>query len=345
VIPATAAAPAADRPAHVVDPLDLAPVAESAAMRDALHALEEVAQTPTTVLLLGAPGSGRGYLARHLHHLSGRAGPCVELRCQALGDRGMGALRPALTQAAGGTLILRDVDALRGPAQAILARALQDRADDELAPRIVATAGPELPARAAAGAFRSELFYRLNVFPVTVPALAERPEDLGGLAASLLRQGAGPADPLPALAPEALAALRARELPEGLPELARLLRQARRPGAPVITLDDLFGQRPPAPRPSFPDAFPLHLGQLERLAIEEALRRAGGNRTQAARLLHIGLRTLRNKLRAWREAGEEVLPSPHAARQDQPARHGPGAEETAAILARAWARGSQRRSA
>lgn len=323
---------------------DLAPVAESPAMREALRAVQEVAPTPTTVLLLGPPGSGRSRLARHLHALSGRTGPCVTLRCQA-DDRALGALRAALVEAAGGTLILREVDALRGPAQAVLARALQDRPEDPQAPRIVATAAPDLPARAAAGAFRSELFYRLNVFPVTVPPLAERAEDLAGLAASILREDAGPADPLPALAGDALPALIAHPFPQGVAELARLLRQARRPGAPVITADDLLGPRPAIPSPTFPEALPLDLAQLERLAIEEALRRAGGNRTQAAKLLRIGLRTLRNKLRAWREAGEEVPPSPHAARQDGPAARGPGAGVTAAILAHPWARPSQERTA
>jgi DNA-binding NtrC family response regulator len=323
---------------------ELTPVAESPAMREAVRGLLEVAATPTTVLLLGAAGTGRGRLARWLHLTSGRTGACVELRCS-VADRGLSTLRAALGEATGGTLVLRDVDALRGPAQAILARALQDRAADPDAPRVVATAAPDLPARAAAGAFRSELFYRLNVFPVAVPSLAERTEDLAGLATSILREDAGPDAPLPALASDALHALLSRPLPESVPELARLLRQARRPGAALLTADDLFGPRPAAAQLTFPEAFPLDLGQLERLAIEEALRRAGGNRTQAARLLHIGLRTLRNKLRAWREAGEEVPPSPHAARHDLPAPRGPGAEETAAILARAWARTSQQRSA
>jgi two-component system response regulator FlrC len=341
---ATISATAETDPASAADAAELAPVAESPAMREALRAVQEVASTPTTVLLLGAPGSGRARLARHLHALSARPGACVTLHCQA-DDRALGGLRAALSAAARGTLILRDVDTLRAPAQAVLVRALQDRPDDPPAPRIVATASPELASRAAAGAFRSELFYRLNVFPVAVPPLVERPEDLAGLAASLLREDAGPGDPLPALAEDALAALLAHPFPQGVTELARLLRQARRPGAPVITADDLFGPRPATPRPAFPEALPLDLAQLERLAIEEALRRAGGNRTQAAKLLRIGLRTLRNKLRAWREAGEEVPPSPHATRQELPARREPGAGVTAAILAHPWARPSQERSA
>jgi len=326
----------------VAAPQDLAPVAESPAMREAARAIQEVAPAPTTVLLLGARGSGRGRLARWLHALSGRTGPLVEIDCASQAERTLSSLRPALAEAAGGTLVLREVCALKGAAQAILARALQDRGADTGAPRIVATTTPDLAARVDAGAFRSDLFYRLHVFPVAVPALGERAEDLAGLAASILREEALPGAPVPALSEDALAALRGREYEDGIPALARCLRQARPPGAPAITALDLFGPRPP--RAPFPADLPLDLGQLERLAIEEALRRAGGNRTQAARLLRIGLRTLRNKLRAWREAGEEVPPSPHA-RPDVPTPGGPGADVTAAILSRAWARRSQERQA
>lgn len=324
-------------------PEDLAPVAESPAMREATRALRDVAPAPTTVLLLGAPGSGRGRLARWLHALSGRTGALVELRCGSQAERTLASLRPALAEAAGGTLLLREVGALRGAGQAILARALQDGGAEPDAPRIVATATPDLAARADAGAFRSELFYRLHVFPVAVPPLAERTEDLAGLASSILREDAAPGAPVAALDGGALAALREHDFEDGIPELARRLRQARGLGAPgIITAQDLFGPRPA--RAPFPSELPLDLAQLERLAIEEALRRAGGNRTQAARLLRIGLRTLRNKLRAWREAGEEVPPSPHA-RPDVPAQRGPGADVTAAILSRAWARRSQENQA
>ncbi|HYD40109.1 MAG TPA: sigma 54-interacting transcriptional regulator [Anaeromyxobacter sp.] len=330
-------------PSAAAAPQDLAPVAESPAMREAARSIQEVAPAPTTVLLLGARGTGRGRLAWWLHALSGRTGPLVEIDCAPQAERMLPSLRPALAQAAGGTLVLREVGALRGAAQAILARALQDRAADADAPRIVATATPDLAARAEAGAFRSDLFYRLHVFPVVVPSLGDRAEDLAGLVASILREDALPGAPVPALADDALAALRGREYEDGIPELARRLRQARAlGGAQPITAAALFGPRPP--RAAFPADLPLDLGQLERLAIEEALRRAGGNRTKAARLLRIGLRTLRNKLRAWREAGEEVPHSPHA-RPDLPVPGEPGADVTAAILARAWARRSQERQA
>lgn len=318
------------------------PVAESPAMRELLRALLEVAPTPTTVLLLGQPGSGRGRLGRFLHLCSGRAGPCLEVRCDAPAEEAVAALRAAFAAADGGTVLLRQVGALAPSAQAALVGAFQERDPDAArGARVVATAEPSLGARAVEGLYRSELYYRLNVFPLAVPALRERPEDLAGLAEAILLEGSAGAPP-PSLGDDALEALRERA--GSVAELVRLLRPACTPGGGMVLALDLPGQAPTEARPAFPGELPLDLAQLERLAIEEALRRAGGNRTQAARLLNIGLRTLRNKLRTWREAGEEVLASPHS-RQEAPALRGPGAAETAAILARSWARRSQERQA
>ena len=321
---------------------DLVPVAESTAMREVLRALDEVASTPTTVLLLGPPGCGRARLGRYLHQRSGRGGSCAEVRCDLRAARVVAALPTAFAEAAGGTILLREVGALAGAAQSFLVRELEEQQGTG-APRVVATASLDLAGRVRSGAFRSELFYRLNVFPVTVPSLTDRPEDLAGLAASLLREDWANG-PVPELAGDALEALRLHPFPGEVPELARLLRRARGMGSGRITAADLFGAQPPRVAVAFPAALPLDLAALERLAIEEALRRAGGNRTQAARLLHIGLRTLRNKLRAWRAAGQEVPPPP-GPRQELPVLGTPGADETAAILAPRWARRSQERPA
>jgi DNA-binding NtrC family response regulator len=325
-----------------LDEPESAPIAASPAMIRLLRALEDVAPTPTTVLLLGEPGSGRGRLARFLHLRSGRAGPCLEIRCQG-GPESFPALGPAIASAAGGTVILREVGALAAPAQAFLVRALGDRpADPARAARLIATAGPDLGARAMAGSFRSDLFYRLNVFPAEVPALPERLEDLAGLTASILAERTDAGAPRRTLSPGALDALRGRP-PASVRELAELLDRLRPEGGEICAAE-LVGRHAVRMTAPFPEALPLDLSALERLAIEEALRRARGNRTQAARLLHIGLRTLRNKLRAWRAAGEEVPPPP-GARQEPPVSAGPGADQTAAILARGWARRSQERSA
>jgi DNA-binding NtrC family response regulator len=338
----TQACPALPERADRTDPR---PVAESPVMREVLRTLEEVAPTPTTVLLLGAPATGRSRLGRFLHARSGRQGPCLELRCQAAAEAAPAALRGAVAASAGGTLLLREVGALPVESQAVLARALQDRQlDGEGSVRVVSTATPDLAARAAARAFRSDLFYRLDVFPIAVPALCERPEDLPGLAASILAEDAELRGVAPrTLSPGALDALRAHPCPGNVDELRELLRRGTRCAGGTLSAADLFGAAA-SDTADFPEELPLDLALLERLAILEALRRVRGNRTQAARLLHIGLRTLRNKLRAWREAGEEVIASPRA-RPELPAPAGPGAAETAAILARSWARRSQERSA
>lgn len=321
---------------------DLAPVAESDLMQEVLHALQEVAPTPTTVLLLGERGTGRARLARLIHARSGRKGPCREIPCDAPARLAAWLRGDALSATTDGTVILREVGALPSGAQAQLVRALQARdAEGGLLDRIVAIAGADLPARVAAGAFRSDLYYRLDVFTIAVPPLRDRSEDLALLASGLLAEAAlAMGRPTPTLSVGALSALRAQPLPGNLPVLAGLLRHAlqQAPGA-VLEAADLFGADGPD-RTAFPEELPLDLGALERLAIGEALRRVSGNRTQAARLLNIGLRTLRNKLRTWREAGEEV-PVSARTRPTAPAAEGPGAEQTAAILARSWARRSQ----
>lgn len=320
------------------------PVAESPAMRDLVRTLGEVAPTPTTLLLLGPAGSGRGRLARLVHARSGRGGPCLEVRCDGEPERVLLALGRAIASAAGGSVILREVGALPAAGQAALVRALAERPDESgRAARLIATAGPGLAARAATGDFRSDLFYRLNVFPVAVPPLRKRLEDLAGLAESILLEEGGVDGPPRTLGDDALASLRAQP-PASVGELALLLRRASARAGRTIGVADLGLVPTPAAEARFPEELPLDLTRLERLAIEEALRRAGGNRTHAARLLGIGLRTLRNKLAAWRAAGEQVPPAP-GARQDGPAPDGPGAAATAAILARSWARRSQERSA
>ena len=321
---------------------DPMPIAESAPMREAVRAALEVAPTPVSVLLLGEAGTGRSRLARLLHLRSGRRGACIEVRC---GPGQAPAAPPAelLAAAAGGTLVLHDVDALSPPGQAILLRTLQERDPHGAgAARVIATDCADLPERAAAGAYRSDLFYRLNVFPISVPALRDRAEDLLPLATDLLVEAAAAAGrPTLVLSRAATAALQGRALPGNVPELRDVIRRAvARSRGGAIEAADLFEELSAAAPATFPAFLPLDLVELERIAIAEALRRVNGNRTQAARILNIGLRTLRNKLRAWRDAGEEVPPSPHG-RQDAPASPRPGAGETAAILARSWARRSQ----
>jgi two-component system response regulator FlrC len=344
----TAAASLASRP------FAIEPVAESAAMREAILAADDVADTPTTVLLLGESGVGKEVLARRLHVRSARAdGPWVAVNCAALPSELLeselfGHERGAFTgagerragrfeQAHGGTLLLDEVSELPLPLQAKLLRVLQEREIDRVGGqrpvpvdvRVVATSNLDLAEMVRAGRFRSDLFYRLNVYPIVVPPLRERPEDVVPLARRLLAETAsGLGRAAPALSGEAEAALLDHPFPGNVRELRNLVERAAvrcrgqslEPFHLGLAAAPEMRPRPPrdAPDGDLPPGLPLDLSALERLAIEEALRRVGGNRTHAARLLGIGLRTLRNKLRAWREAEAASRPAGAAGRPDLP---------------------------
>jgi len=347
------------------------PVATSAPMREVLAAAEDVAETPTTVLLLGESGTGKEVLARYIHRRSPRAaGPWVAVNCAALpGDllesELFGHERGAFTgaadrrtgrfeQAHGGTLLLDEISEIPLPLQAKLLRVLQEREVDRVGGqhpvpvdvRVIATTNRDLAGMMADGHFRSDLYYRLNVFPVVLPPLRTRLEDLPGLCDTLLAEAAAEMGRVPPrLAPDAIGLLAAHPFPGNVRELRNLLQRAlvrcRGPviGPEHVRADADLGARP-APDPEIPAFLPLELAALERIAIREALRRVNGNRTHAARLLGIGLRTLRNKLRAWRQE-EEIDPARAEARQILPGRLGRAAENAAPPLGSAPARTSQ----
>jgi len=340
------------------------PVAASAAMREVLEAAEDVAPTPTTVLLLGESGTGKEVVARHIHARSGRPGPWVAVNCAALPSELLeselfgherGAFTGAAERRAGrfelaqrGTLLLDEISELPLALQAKLLRVLQEREVDRVGGqrpipvdvRVIATTNRDLAEMVRAGQFRSDLYYRLDVFPITLPPLRARPDDLAPLAADLLASAAASLSrPVPALAPEALEQLRHHPFPGNVRELRNLLERALvrcRVGDLGPAHLALGPARPADAAPLSP--FPLHLPTLERLAIAEALRRVRGNRTHAARLLGIGLRTLRNKLRAAREAGEPIESAEAAARPERPSA---AAANPAPPLLLAQARSSQ----
>ena len=362
--PALSAAPAPASPRR--------PAAASPAMREALEAVHDVGPTPTTVLLLGESGTGKELVARLIHAESGRTGPWVAVNCAALPAELLeselfGHERGAFTgaserhagrfeQAHRGTLLLDEVSELPLPLQAKLLRVLQEREVDRLGGqrpvpvdvRVVATTNRDLAEMVRRGRFRSDLYYRLNVFPIVLPPLRERPEDLPLLAAEILEETALELGrPVPQLDGAALELLGQHPFPGNVRELRNLLSRALvrcrggvvgaahlslslvtpvapGPAAGTRAMADPGELSSPYPdderarSPSYPPGLPLDLAELERLAVAEALRRMSGNRTHAARLLGIGLRTLRNKLRAYRETGVEVEPAGAADGQDWP---------------------------
>jgi DNA-binding NtrC family response regulator len=169
--------------------------------------------------------------------------------------------------------------------------------------RVIATSNRDLAALAAAGEFRQDLYYRLNVYPLHLPPLRDRQEDLPALCAEILqRLSEANGWPAPQVDPSALRALSGAELRGNVRELGNLLERALVRGrggvitAALLGLESVRCVTPLSCAGQFPPGLPLSLAELEKLAIAEALRRTSGNRTHAAALLGIGLRTLRNRL-------------------------------------------------
>ncbi len=232
-------------------PLRLA-ASRNPAMRRACDLAAAVAPTISTVLLLGETGVGKDLLARYIHALSQRsAGPFAPVMCSGLPDTlleselfghekgaftGADRKRPGrLAEARGGTVFLDEVGTFSPAAQVKLLRVLQDRVyrpvggdrDLPLDARILAATNLDLGALAAAGAFRPDLYYRLNVFPIELPPLRQRPEDIPLLAWEALHgMNALHGKAVAGIAPEVLQAFARHPWPGNVRELRNLMERA-----------------------------------------------------------------------------------------------------------------------
>ncbi len=264
----------------------------SPAMRHAIGAAVDVASAPTTVLLTGETGSGKEVLARFIHQMSARASLPVSVLSGTSLD--LEQVETALKH--GGTVVLDEIAAIPMDTQGRLLTMLEGAH----ASRVIATSHRDLRELVERGQLRSDLYYRLDVYPIVLPPLRERREDIGALADVLLARIATSLGRAPVkLTGEAMGLLESQRWPGNVRELANVLERASiRARGPIIEATDLGLVTRPTDTSSFPAYLPLDLVQLERIAIAEALRRTNGNRTHAARLLNIGLRTLRQKLNA-----------------------------------------------
>ncbi|MFO0958813.1 MAG: sigma-54 dependent transcriptional regulator [Isosphaeraceae bacterium] len=309
-------------------------VGVSPAMRDVFKAIGRAAATDEPVLIVGESGTGKELAAAALHRHSRRAnGPFVRVNCAALPEglvesELFGHERGAFTgadrqrkgrfeRAEGGTVFLDEVGELPSIVQAKLLRVLQFQEFERVGgtetlrgdARIVAATHCDLPREVAAGRFREDLFYRLNVVPLGIPPLRERPEDIPPLAEMILRRlEARYGWPGLSLAPEALEALRRAPWPGNVRQLENALARSAIAARGRAILEEhirpQLGDSPdPPPLQSGPQegALPLRalLAEVERRAIAEALAACDGNRTRTAERLGISRRQLFEKLREY----------------------------------------------
>jgi DNA-binding NtrC family response regulator len=295
-------------------------VSQSAVMQRALALAHAAANTSSTLLILGESGTGKELLARAIHAESPRrAGPFVAVSCAALPDTLLeselfghekGSFTGAVSRhkgtfetASGGTLFLDEIGDISPKLQLDLLRVLENRTffrvggSDPVAVdvRVIAATNRNLKKAVEGGAFREDLFYRINVIPITLPPLRDRREDIPALVDTLLeRLGAELNRKIEGVSRDAMRHLVSYSYPGNIRELRNLLERALviAPG-PVIQLSDL--EVPSEPAAGTEDT----LESVERQHIIHVLEQAHGNVSQAARVLDIDRVTLYNKIRKY----------------------------------------------
>jgi len=309
-------------------------VAESPGMIAALDLAARAAPTDATVLVRGESGTGKEMVARAIHAASARAaGPFVAANCAAFAETLLeselfghekGAFTGADRQragrfetASGGTLFLDEIGDLPGALQVKLLRVLQERTFERVGgnrtltadARIVAATHRDLERMVAEGAFRQDLYYRLNVVSIALPPLRERRADIPPLIEHFRRKyTALYGKTLDALSREAVDALLKHDYPGNVRELENLIaRMVVLARGTTGTLGDLpaglEGRGAGAPGGGRLDDFrgdlPRFVEEIEMRIVREALDAAGGNQSQAARAIGLTERNLRYKLRKW----------------------------------------------
>jgi DNA-binding NtrC family response regulator len=305
-------------------------VARSPKMQEVLATVERVAPTHSTVLLGGESGVGKDLIARAIHEHSRRAaGPFIKINCTAIPENLLeselfgyerGAFTGANTSKPGrfeladkGTIFLDEIGDVPGSIQVKLLHVLQDRQFERLGGtktlkvdvRVIAATNQDLRAALEQGTFRQDLYYRLNVVPISIPPLRERKEEIPYLVDYFLARFARESDkPLTGITPAALKLLADFHWPGNVRELENIIERATAlsTGTVIDVADIRLDISPPSPStapageltPFPPEGMTLE--QFEDEIIREALRRAGGNKSQAARLLGLSRNALRYRL-------------------------------------------------
>ena len=313
-------------------------IGESPLIQQLKQMIQKVAPTEATVLISGENGTGKELVATEIFRASGRAKqPFIKVNCAAISDtlieseffgHERGSFTGAMDKREGrfelannGTILLDEISEVSLRLQAKLLRVLQEREFERVGGnrtirvnvRVLATTNRDLQKSVEKKEFRQDLYYRLNVFPIIVPPLRQRREDIPALAETFLRATARNHGVAPqSIAPDALRVLIGYDWPGNVRELQNVIERAvilTEPGQPITShalapmfpteLLDAPAAQIQAARSQHAVMFPeriIPLEEIEKEYILHALRAANGNRTHTAQMLGISIRTLRNKL-------------------------------------------------
>ena len=311
-------------------------IGRTPAMRGVFDLVDKIASSPTTVLVTGESGTGKELVARAIHQQSNRTSePFIQVNCGAIPENlfeselfghERGAFTGAVTSrpgrfelANGGTLFLDEIGELPRDMQVKLLRVLQERRFErvggvrsiEVDVRLVAATNRDLATEVKAGRFREDLYYRLNVVPVRLPALRERPDDIPLLVEHFISRFNKRLDrAVEGVTPEATAAMMAHPWPGNIRELENLIERAvLLSEAPMISLGAMPGLEGPSSAPSerpadiedmgLKDYVRAYTAKLERARIRRVLDAEGGNVTRAARRLEISRKSLQMKMKEY----------------------------------------------
>ncbi|MGH7985127.1 MAG: sigma-54-dependent transcriptional regulator [Candidatus Binataceae bacterium] len=303
-------------------------VGHSTPMRRVMTLIEQVAPSSASVIITGESGTGKELVARTIHELSPRRnGPYIPINCAALPETLMeselfGHERGAFTGADrrregcfelanGGTLLLDEIGEMKAELQAKLLRVLEEQklrrlggsAEVAIDVRVLAASNRNLENALREGKFREDLYYRLNVFSIELPSLAERAEDIPALVEHLLREIDMPAEKnIAGVEGDCLEVLKNYRWPGNVRQLRNVIERALIIAqGPLITVADLPAdlKRTGATSANLELKLGMSLDEVERELILRTIDYAGGNKSRAAEILGVSLKTLYNRLERY----------------------------------------------